>query len=521
MDYTPYECPEGFYCPEGTYIPIPCLVGQYCKGTMNPSPTGLCDAGYYCELIKLTTNAEKASIGGVEFCMNNDLNECWIGHKDTFLADHSNECPAGYYCPVGTYQPKPCAIGTYAPVARGTTSDDTHCLPCTEGSFCMSAGQTSASGLCEAGYYCEVRNNDKFSIPCPAGHRCTPGLNDDGKKECSVGTYQPNEIQSLCYPCPAGFYCPDQAMTLPTLCPEGKYCSGNTVTPADCPVGTFSNIQGLTAQSECQFGSFGKYYNALGMTSATSGINCDSKHKCYHAVASVSGISSATHATCSDGEICPAGTAIPLLCPPGSYMAATGPLAAQSCLSCPTDYYCPDWGTTRAGGPKPYTSYPCPAGYLCEGGAVHPSKRDNISVKLCPSGYFCDKSKGAQTSKQLCPENYYQSIEGQATCFSCPAGYMCPATGTVNPEPCPRGHYCLAPTATFASVLASGVAEVTKNPCVPGTYNSGELAQSTTDCTDCPPGKYCLGGEQSYSGLCDPGFVCTGKQSSKTPSGVF
>jgi len=208
-------------------------------------------------------------------------------------------------------------------------------------------------------------------------------------------------------------------------------------------------------------------------------------------------------------------------------MLAVGPLAAKNCASCPKDYYCPEWGIT-ARTTKSYTNYPCPAGYLCEGGAVHPSKRDNISIKLCPVGYFCDKgnANGAGTSKQQCPTNFYVSIEGQSACFPCPAGYSCPAIGTITPVACTRGSYCSTPTKTFDATLAATKAnsadvETLKIDCPAGTFNSDELAASPSDCLKCPPGKWCEGGKQSFSGLCDKGYVCTGGQATATPSGIF
>ena len=41
-----------------------------------------------------------------------------------------------------------------------------------------------------------------------------------------------------------------------------------------------------------------------------------------------------------------------------------------------------------------YTQYKCLPGYKCLGGAIHPSKRDGISVALCDIGSFCDPSIG-------------------------------------------------------------------------------------------------------------------------------
>ena len=113
---------------------------------------------------------------------------------------------------------------------------------------------------------------------------------------------------------------------------------------------------------------------------------------------------------------------MPLLCPPGKYTADENhesssiydrPLEdpAVVCLDCPTDYYCPEWGITGVLGSKTYTTFTCPAGYICESGAIHPSSRDDIKVKFCPVGSFCDKSIGLFARVQLCPINYYANIE--------------------------------------------------------------------------------------------------------------
>ena len=69
-DYSVNICPSGFYCPLETEFPseyacpagsfnnltgqvdatscLPCPPGEYCEGTGNTFPTGLCDAGWYC-----------------------------------------------------------------------------------------------------------------------------------------------------------------------------------------------------------------------------------------------------------------------------------------------------------------------------------------------------------------------------------------------------------------------------------------------------------------------------------------
>lgn len=115
------------------------------------------------------------------------------------------------------------------------------------------------------------------------------------------------------------------------------------------------------------------------MSSSTAGKNCDALSKCYPVITG-NGISVPNPVACVDGEICPPGTAVPELCKPGTYMSEAGPLDSSRCSSCPVDYYCPEWGITRIGGPKPYTDFKCPPGYLCLGSAVHPSNRDGIAI---------------------------------------------------------------------------------------------------------------------------------------------
>ena len=63
----------------------------------------------------------------------------------------NDECPAGYYCPVGTTYPEGCPVGTYSEVTG--LSDVSECLPCPPGRYCIeiafTGGLTAAE--CDAG----------------------------------------------------------------------------------------------------------------------------------------------------------------------------------------------------------------------------------------------------------------------------------------------------------------------------------------------------------------------------------
>lgn len=134
-------------------------------------------------------------------------------------------------------------------------------------------------------------------------------------------------------------------------------------------------MQGAVDDSGCQLGSYGKYYAAKSTsytwtatdgtvlstnvdpyTSEAEGTNCLANYKCYHsAIESVSATygfitdtgttpNSAVEARCAVNEICPTGTAVATLCPPGTYTSTEYPTDASACVSCPANYYCPEWG---------------------------------------------------------------------------------------------------------------------------------------------------------------------------------
>lgn len=79
-------CPKGYYCPPGLNDPEPCPKGTY---NFYPKATSLsscknCPAGTACDVVG--------------------------------IADYNAKmCPPGYYCPLGTYSPLPCAAGTFRP----------------------------------------------------------------------------------------------------------------------------------------------------------------------------------------------------------------------------------------------------------------------------------------------------------------------------------------------------------------------------------------------------------------------
>ena len=75
---------------------------------------------------------------------------CLTNTSDPF----SSSCPVGHYCPPGTQTSTQykCPAGTYNP--NTTMTNQTSCLMCPAGSFCLGEGQSEATGNCSAGWFC-------------------------------------------------------------------------------------------------------------------------------------------------------------------------------------------------------------------------------------------------------------------------------------------------------------------------------------------------------------------------------
>lgn len=85
-------------------------------------------------------------------------------------SDVVKQCPAGHYCPTGTFIPIACPIGTYS-ATLGAIAQTT-CISCPAGSFCLHRGQTTIGSNCNPGYFCNLGSTDPYQNRCPAGAYC-------------------------------------------------------------------------------------------------------------------------------------------------------------------------------------------------------------------------------------------------------------------------------------------------------------------------------------------------------------
>ena len=171
-NFTGGRCWPGTYCPNGTANPLACTLGMYCGQYELESPTGQCDAGYFC-------------------------------NGSAFRPDPPEGlCPPGYYCEQGSGTPTPCPAGTMSNVNGAT--NDTYCELCTAGYYCAGPADTNYTGPCAAGYYCPPGQSSSTpeAYNCTIGHYC-PGETGE-PLACPAGEYQDELLQSNCTVCPPG-----------------------------------------------------------------------------------------------------------------------------------------------------------------------------------------------------------------------------------------------------------------------------------------------------------------------------
>ncbi len=276
-------CPYGSYCPRATASPfkcppgtfnnltsatnptfcLPCTPGKFCEGYGLKSPSGDCDAGWYCsrgahskrptlltnlvynnsldftcpaylvnqtgDICPISSFCPKGSaepqrcLAGM-FCGREGLSypsgNCTVGFYCASGSNSSNpvQCQAGHYCPAGTPREEPCPPGTFNPgMNKGSISD---CQNCTEGYYCPLPAMTDVIFKCMQGYYCPSGSIHNDTMECTLGHRCESGR---GRPEpCPAGEYQNEAGQYKCKECPQGFYCPADGVIVPVNCTAGK-----------------------------------------------------------------------------------------------------------------------------------------------------------------------------------------------------------------------------------------------------------------------------------------------------------
>ena len=542
------DCREGYYCPSGSPEETICPLGYFCEarsGSPEPCPAGTfgeklglinqdgcttCTKGYYCNAAGLLQPRGPCDPGFVcyggaissspdEDCTGDPANRVNTANPaDPCIGER---CPPGGYCPAGTYEPWGCPPGTFADTEGQI--DESDCSPCTPGSYCSIENRPEPTGVCQAGCYCEGANDvtnvgayDICQEPCSRGKFCPS--NSTEETPCPEGTYQPQDRKEECLICPPGFKCPEKEMVAPELCGKGYYCEENTdsFTGTACPLGTYSQQDGINQVEQCQSCPLGKYCDIVG--SETPGQDCRAGHIC-------TGGSQIPNPTtdeengrlCPQGAYCPSGALEPIECPIGTYFPNEGADDINDCLDCPQSYNCPVPGITQVifdGNDDPFR---CDDGFVCENKVSRPDPRaaDNVADCLngsdysncpgreCPINSFCTGG-----ISELCSLGYYTETEGQSICALCLDGAECDAGQFAQ---CEQGYYCNGPEDQGPSAFA------VKELCPSGTVGLNAGLRSAADCTACDGGTACLTTVTAETENIEAGYFSRSLSTSATP----
>ena len=447
-------CEAGWYCPgTGNVQATKCGAGYWSDA--GASACNDCEAGYYCESETETVHSmlSRPCEAGT-YC---DANTMVAPDRLT------DACPIGSYCPEAVSAPIACPAGTWG-YRDGLASVD-ECSNCEAGNYCV--GGSTAPQTCDAGCFCPEGSSTSCPFSCPAGmYRPIPG-----------GRY----LSDACSMCPPGTYCPSEGSTTNTTCPTASYCPRGSIHPEECPAGTYMNTTGSKRVDDCTECDPGWFCEA-GSENPT-GL-CQEGFFCSGGADSAAPMrEGAGGDICPKGHYCPAGTAVPISCPAGTYNEWQGATQESDCVECPPGMFCMGTSNQAPDGQ-------CHDGFFCATGSTAATPRD----ELTPPGSV---SSEGDWNYHFCVPGKYNDEFGQQHCKGCPEGTYCPYFNMTWPMPCPQGYYC-------------GV-NMTEDipPCPRGTYGASDSLVAESNCTVCPAGHFCANaGLNSTSGLCNAGFYC-------------
>ena len=512
-----FGCTDGNVCTNGDF----CQAGSCVGGSALP-----CSDGNPC-----TDDACDAKVGCV-FTNNS------VGCSD------NNVCTEGDLCQGGSCQPgtaKVCEDGNpctndFCDAKKGCGSVP-NAAPCSDNSSCTE-GDACKVGVCTAG---SAKN-------CDDGNPCTTDLCDPNKGCIGVSNADS---------CSDGNVCTENDGCFGGKCQAGKFkvcADGNPCTDDACDPGsgcayapnssTCNDNDACTLVDACKAGA------CIGSNAA----NCDDGNPCTDD--SCDKVSSCKHlavgGTCSDGNVCTVNDACAAgLCVPGA------PKTCDDGLPCTTDSCDPLKGCAAANNSLPCDDgNGCTVGDACLGGGCIPGKTIGCDDNNPCTNDSCDPEKGCQHAANIasCNDNNACTVGDSCVAgacagvqvLSCDDGNVCtddictPITGcnhSNNKAACSDGSVCTGGDQCSLGACVAGPAI----PCNDGngcTNDSCDAVQgcvftnNTVACDDsngctgndlCAAGKCagtvgcaatatCVGGAQSISCVCKPGYTGNGFQ---------
>ncbi|CDI80841.1 Myosin-10, related [Eimeria acervulina] len=200
---------------------------------------------------------------------------------------------------------------------------------------------------------------------------------------CPYGWYQDLKAQMACKICPEGYFCQDSTVAPTSKCHAGYYCPKGSYTGYEnpCPLGTYNNVEGAKAISECLPCPIGKYCGSRGLAHPTG--------------------------ECFAGYYCKGGAWSPAPHPEENNPdGISGPAGSL----CPIGYYCPE-GTQ--------SPQPCQEGARTDLLPLYVFGEDNDDYGLCPVGHYCPSGSATPTP---CARGTFQDPKNLALRMGCQAG---------------------------------------------------------------------------------------------------
>lgn len=200
---------------------------------------------------------------------------------------------------------------------------------------------------------------------CPPGKYCL-GAKALPDGDCDAGNFCPKGQSAKAYAAAYKF-----GDTVGGKCPAGHYCLAGSLSPVPCPIGTYTDTEGLTLLASCSACVGGYYCDEEGLTLAEIKARdkvCDPGYYCTASATKPHPTDGVTGGLCTKGNYCPSNSSTETPCAKGMYETRGG---SDACQECPAGYYCEKLGTD--------SPVKCQTGYCPE---------RSIIPTLCPSGRY-------------------------------------------------------------------------------------------------------------------------------------
>ncbi|KAL8456161.1 hypothetical protein Emag_000007 [Eimeria magna] len=464
---------------------------------------------------------------------------------DEGLAEPQGPCDAGYYCPPGSTEPtaEECSPGHYC-IAHTELTDVTTDLEAasmastaTSGWF-RNAAKTayrSTAGMKKPLCLVDEHNQEVLALELEKPMDLTkiridselnqpPENNSIGfakcdatflfsgpvtQKKCPAGTFQPDAGATQCTTCPAGHYCDEFGLVQPKECRAGFYCPAGSfqMAPFYCKLGWISVNAGASSDIGCEPCKAGHFCATRGGTEPT-GV-CAAGYYCTGGSWTPTPAAEMLHPDTGEivnvGDICPPktfctqGASEPEPCPAGTFSEELGLVSEDACTVC-----APGFGCVSAG-----VQHPCAAGYFCLEGSDTSEPSDENKGGQCPAGSFCPEGAFApRVPLRVKLPAHHAALVNTATS---PGGqrmanFVLRDTTALRK----RLHRSLVDPGHFKTKQDNTSASHAQGDIIVPAIELHRLAGNATLET--------CEGNNSPTGDCAAGYVCTGGASSPTPS---